>query len=802
MNELCYNTQNRRIAEARTSQTFGRSWETALLWGGMLLIAVAVVNIIFVSRLAYLLIYPGVVCLMLAVWRRWRLGHLDDGNPVASGSSQLDELLTSNIVASIVDLPTAQQAWPLLLDTWQGRFMATRLGAPLYDSAQLVETDCLPMAGVFTKSLELSRIVGDSHITPGVLMAAILLTGTETSGMLSRLTLVEKDLVSVLSWQMRLSRDYMEDQERPAFGGVARDWSSGYTRVLDRFGTNMSRQIEQGYQRYSSNARPEVLDQMIGYLTRPTRNSVVLVGPLGSGRTQLVYALAERLLEGKQSGNLAYNHIISLDATKLISQLSSGGNIDELMGQVFRDAVGARNIVLFLDEAQLFLSDAAGSVDISQILSQTLEHTDLPVILAMTGADWHRYSTIQPALFGMVNKIELPDLSEQAVIDILTDLAIPLEASRHLTVTYPAIREAYQLSGRYVTDVAYPARAIHVLEDGLNHAEGTLVTRVSVQQAVEKMTGARVGVAGAEEKDKLLHLEVLIHQRMINQTHAVSAVAEALRRTRAGVRDPKRPVGSFLLLGPTGVGKTELARSLASVYYGGEDAMIRLDMSEYQQATDVARLLTAPSAAGHGSVLLRAVSAKPFSVVLLDELEKAHPDILNLLLALVDEGTLTDTEGKTVSFKEAIIIATSNAGADEIRERIARGEELEKFETEITDSLINSGSFKPELLNRFDDIVLFRPLKPEELTQVVRIMLIGLNKTLSTQNITVQLTDAAVAYIVEVGYDPRLGARPMRRALQHYVENTVSSRILSGEVLAGSVIDLDRQDLEKVATTS
>ena len=289
---------------------------------------------------------------------------------------------------------------------------------------------------------------------------------------------------------------------------------------------------------------------------------------------------------------------------------------------------------------------------------------------------------------------------------------------------------------------------------------------------------------------------------MINQIHAVSTVAEALRRSRAGVRDPKRPAGSFLLLGPTGVGKTELARSLAVVYFGCEQNMIRLDMSEYQQPSDVARILEAPSARGQGSVLLRDIAAHPFSVVLLDEIEKAHPDILNLLLQLIDEGNLTDTNGKSVSFKEAIIIATSNAGADEIRERITRGEELAKFKAEFTDHLISSGAFKPELLNRFDDIVLFRPLTPEELAQVVRVMLASLNRTLASQNIAVELTEAAVQFIVEKGYDPRLGARPMRRALQQYVENTISRQILTEEAQAGSTITLDKLDLEAVSISS
>jgi ATP-dependent Clp protease ATP-binding subunit ClpA len=385
---------------------------------------------------------------------------------------------------------------------------------------------------------------------------------------------------------------------------------------------------------------------------------------------------------------------------------------------------------------------------------------------------------------------------------ILGDLAIPIEVKNKTTITYFALREAIQLSARYLTNKAYPAKAIDLLQDSLNYPENGIITAGSVQSALERTTGAKVGQAQAVEKGKLLQLEDLIHQRMINQTQAVSAVSQALRRSRAGVRDPKRPAGSFLLLGPTGVGKTELARSLAAVYYGGEDHMIRLDMSEYQQVADITRLLEAPSENGAGSAFLRQLTQRPFSVVLLDEIEKAHPDILNLLLQMLDEGKLTDTAGKAVSFKEAIIIVTSNAGADEIRQQISAGADLAAFKDELVNSIIAKGTFKPELINRFDEVVLFRPLTAEELAQVVKIMLVGLNKTLAAQNISVTLTDAAIGFIVQHGYDAQLGARPMRRALQQYVENTISRKILADELQAGTAITLDVADLEAAAPSA
>jgi ATP-dependent Clp protease ATP-binding subunit ClpA len=370
-----------------------------------------------------------------------------------------------------------------------------------------------------------------------------------------------------------------------------------------------------------------------------------------------------------------------------------------------------------------------------------------------------------------------------------------MENQHKVLVSYESLIEAYRLSGRYDQDAAYPGKAIKLLGQAITHANNSIVTAESVQKAIEQTRGVKASSAAPAEADALLHLEDNIHQRMINQSHAVQVVANALRRARAGVTNPKRPIGSFLFLGPTGVGKTELAKAVAATYFGNESSMIRLDMSEYQQPDDVQRLLSTGAGTDQNSSLLMAVRNQPFSVVLLDEIEKAHPNILNLLLQMLDEGQLTDSSGKAASFKDCVIIATSNAGAQTIRGRIAHGESLESFSSQFTDQLIQSGQFKPELLNRFDEMVLFRPLNPDELGQVVQLMLGEVNKTLANQNIVVELTPAAIAKIVEVGNDPRLGARPMRRTLQKAVEDTVAQKILRGEAQPGSHIRLDAPDL-------
>jgi ATP-dependent Clp protease ATP-binding subunit ClpA len=276
----------------------------------------------------------------------------------------------------------------------------------------------------------------------------------------------------------------------------------------------------------------------------------------------------------------------------------------------------------------------------------------------------------------------------------------------------------------------------------------------------------------------------------------VGVVSDALRRARAGVRNENRPIGTFLFLGPTGVGKTELAKALADVYFGGENRMVRLDLNEFVGAEDVTRLIA--DGANDPSSLTAQVMKQPFSVVLLDEIEKAHPNVLATLLQLLDEGILRDIKNREVSFRDTIVIATSNAGADRIREYIERGYSLEQFEPKFIDELINSNQFRPEFLNRFDEIVTFRPLGKEELVQVIDLILAGINKTLALQKISVDVAQDAKLFLVDKGYDPRLGARPMRRIVQRAVENTVAKQMLSGSVAPGSVITISLDQVEQI----
>ncbi|MEI7819171.1 MAG: ATP-dependent Clp protease ATP-binding subunit [bacterium] len=746
------------------------------------------------SQLALLCTAPAFFVAPAWFWGNWGMKQFSGQDVIASGSTNLNELLTADLVKPLKRIKSSAELWGFLSSHWQAQFMINHLGIPL----QPIEAgfDKITAEEVFVAGYQAARDAHQRRLTAGSLVIGMIQVIEAKTPFLAQFDIHPDDLHEMLIWLQHLIHDRLEKTERNMFGGLGRDFAAGYTNYLDRFGKNMSDEVESGHGVYSSLGREGILDQMITSLNQSVHPAAALVGPIGSGKTTLVYSFAEQILSRTDVGRLTYRKVMMLSATALLSAATPETPIEKIINEVLADAVRAKNVVLFFDEAQAFFSTKAGSTDISEILLPILQNTHLPMIFAFTEEDWNRFSQIRPNLMSQIAKLVVPPADRKGTIRTLQDVALEYEAQEGLLITLSALKEASTLSERYVTSKTQPGAAIDLLRAAFGSAQNGVITEVSVRQAVEKMTGVKAGTADPEEAQKLLHLESFIHERMINQTVAVTAVASALRRARSGVKDPNRPIGSFLFLGPTGVGKTELAKSLAAVYFSGEDKMIRLDMSEYQQVSDVTRILAAATESGAGSSFLEQVRQQPYSVVLLDEIEKASPDILNLILQMLDEGRLTDTAGKPVSFKDCIIILTSNALADDIRQAVAKGEDLAKMHDEIIEKLIAEQIFKPELLNRFDEVVTFRPLTADELKDVVGIMLRSLNKSLEAQQITVELTDDAKVYVVEQGNDPRMGARPMRRALQRFVEDRLSQGVLKGEIKPGAKIVIDRKDIE------
>lgn len=776
-----------RAREARLATRIGKLGFQILLISGSLAAGSAVlVWVVLNERYALSLAGLAIVLYLPALWWKRYLSVLPP-----SGPNLIDRLSADTLTRFKPNTQLQpQSAWDALSTHWQAIFFMNHLLLPRDFIREQLTTDEATLQQAFGVAQNIADQNKSARIELGFVVAGILHTAPNMAQILTRLKMQPDDILALANWLARNTDD--EFARKRSFGGIGRDWAFGFTPLLDRFGLNLSESImRQGatFDWLSTSDGVKAIETAFDNNT----TAIALIGPSGIGKSTNVYALAQRLIEGHTTNKLAYHQIVGLNATDIVSVARGPGELERIMISLTNEATRAGHIILFLDDAQLFFGGGPGSFDGTQILQSIIQARSVPMILAMSPSDYQRLRTQNASLAGLLTPVIMQELPEPSVMRVLEDVTVGLENRHKVIIAYEAIREAYRLSGRYEQDEAYPGKAIKLLEQAVNHSDHGLVDRRSVELAIEQTRGVKVGTAAPAEADALLHLEDTIHQRMINQTHAVKVVASALRRARAGVTNPNRPIGSFLFLGPTGVGKTELAKAVAASYFGSESNMIRLDMSEYQQPEDVQRLLS--TGTHDASSLLMSVRQQPFSVVLLDEIEKAHPNILNLLLQLLDEGQLTDASGRPASFKDCIIIATSNAGAQSIRERIAQGQTLESFAQQFNDELIRSGQFKPELLNRFDDMVLFRPLTPDELAQVVGLLVNEVNRTLANQNIAVELTPAAITKIVQEANDPLLGARPMRRALQRVVEDVVAQKILRGEANPGDKIILSDTDL-------
>jgi ATP-dependent Clp protease ATP-binding subunit ClpC len=414
-------------------------------------------------------------------------------------------------------------------------------------------------------------------------------------------------------------------------------------------------------------------------------------------------------------------------------------------------------------------------------------------------AGLHRIIEKNSALLNLFDKVEVAEISPNETLIFLENNTLFFERKHKRAIGYKALREVIKLSARYLGQIPFPDRAMRLLDEAMvflsAHTKDKILLPQHIQRIVSDKVQIPIGEAEAGEKQKLLNLEALMHQRLINQEEAVQDVSSALRRSRAEVNVKSGPIGSFLFLGPTGVGKTETAKALAAIYFGSEGRIIRLDMSEFQNVEDVKRFLGSDTEPG---LLTTPVRDKPFSLVLLDELEKAHPNILNLFLQVLDEGWITDGLGRKVDFKNCIIIATSNAGAEIIRQMVSEGKPQDTLKKELQNHILQAGIFRPEFVNRFDSVVVFKPLSKQNLLDIAQLQLNKLAKSLADKGIKLDITKELKEKIVEMSYSPEFGAREMKRVLQDSIEDNLAKAMLSGQLKRGSKIVIDPVDLHLI----
>lgn len=782
--EPVFNYHSLRAQKARFSVKFGNTWHvfTVILSGVLVLLGIW--SIIEHGAIGWLLTGVSGPFIMLAIWWQKDLKTAE----ISKNPQTIDDVMAADVLGRMPVSPTPKDIVAAISVSRAGQFLAVRLGVTPNFLNNIASADVVQTADIWRSAIKIWQETNSPKITGAVLAVAVIEQFPNHDALLANMKIDINDVKEGVRWYERIKFLIEQYKIKPLrTGGLARDWSFGYTPLLSRFAQNISLQVSGGALITKLEAHQAVLDQMIKTFNSGGRQNITLVGADGAGKSTVVSAFAEMLIDGLQGvpQKLLYQQIFMLDASSLISQASGRGQLENLVTAILNEAYLSKNVILFLDNAQLFFEEGVGSVDLSNVLLPIIEAGRLRMILAMDEQRLLQISQTKPQLAHALNTMMIQPTNQSETMQIMYDQLIAFEHQHKVTYMFQALQEAYRVGDRYIQDLAMPGKALKVLESAASCANNGLVTAQSVDDALEKTLGVKIATTNSDdERQRLLNLESLIHQRMINQTRAVSVVSDAIRRARAGVRNLDRPIGTFLFLGPTGVGKTELSKALADIYFGGEGSLIRLDLNEFVQSEDVARLIA--DGARDPLSLTAQVQKKPFSVVLLDEIEKAHPQVLTTLLQLLDEGILRDENNREISFRDSIIIATSNAGADRIREYIERGYQLEQFEQTFINELINANLFRPEFLNRFDEIVLFRPLGKDELLQVIDLILAGINKTLEPQKIRVAVDDEGKKILVEAGYDPRLGARPMRRVVQRAVENTFAKQMLAGTVAPGS----------------
>jgi ATP-dependent Clp protease ATP-binding subunit ClpC len=793
---LSFNASSERATKARLGRYITKPLSIALIVLAALLVIGGAYCVYMDIVVGWLLIGLAAIPFILFEWWRGELREV----PLRRDDS-IDALLSADILSQLSQNPTPKQIAAVVGRVNGGLFFALRFGMTADFLLNITDDDAARTQEIWNNALRIRETTQSKLLTGAVMSVAILESFAEHESLLAHMNLDKNDLYAGIRWYNHL-QELIENTKRPRrTGGIARDFSFGYTPLLKRFGQNLSEQTGSAFH-VELDAHKAALDQLLATFGTGGRQNAALVGATGVGKTTIVHAFAETILDAKANvpSNLRFRQVFILDSSALIAAAPGRGELEGLIMQVLGEAYHAKNIIICLDNAQLFFEEGVGSVDLTNVLLPILEAGNLRVILTMDEQRYLQIGQRNPALINALNRISIAPASREETIAVMQDQLIITEFQRNVTYMYQALAEAYRLSERYIHDLAMPGRALKLLESAAGYGQGGVVTANSVQAAIEQTMDIKVGVAtGEDEREKLLNLEDLIHKRMINQTRAVQVVSDALRRARAGVRNENRPIGTFLFLGPTGVGKTELSKALADVYFGGENRMIRLDLNEYVRPEDVTRLIA--DGADDPTSLTAQAMKQPFSVVLLDEIEKAHPQVLTTLLQLLDEGILRDIKNREVSFRDAIVIATSNAGADRIREYIERGYKLQDFEQQLTNELINTNQFRPEFLNRFDEIVVFRPLEKPELVQVIDLILAGINKQMALQKIAIHVSDETKLYLVDKGYDPRLGARPMRRIVQRAVENLVAKQMLSGSVVPGSTIEITLDQVQAILET-
>jgi ATP-dependent Clp protease ATP-binding subunit ClpC len=739
---------------------------------------------------------PFIFFSLVSMWEiffHFKLAHLYPTKKLSDIQSVSDTSNSTTMPAlAAFSAATPQHFVTFLIHQTDIQFMLSRM-LTLPKEIQAVQID---HQALLQKAKEYALTTHTTYIdTPHIFAAYLILSEPQTK-LLFQKQLKEQDVLRLIVWT-QLAYPTRQDQPRhfQVIGeGYGETLTTGWTLETQKYTTDWTAEALLHEPKMFGDI--DIFSQMIGILSQPTHNNVLLIGEPGCGKHLVIDKLAFESYNGLVPKNLQHKRVLALVTGALLAGMENQQELATRL-QVLLAELAHAQVIIAIPEIQDILGSSSFHTDLSATLLPYLEQGTIPIIATITPENYKRYME-HSSLNDVFTSITFTKPDTETLFGMLFMAVLSLEQKQQLHFSYLSVVKAAELASRFSHEGVLPGTAVKLLEStgtSLLTQGKTTVTAQDIEEHIEKTTHVQVGKPDEQETNMLMHLEEVLHQNVIGQENAIVAISQGMRRMRANLSSTTKPI-SFLFLGPTGVGKTETAKTLADVYYHGQANMIRLDMSEYSGPDGIRRLLgSAPGEGDEKGELTEKIYDHPSSLILLDEFEKANPAILDLFLQILDDGRLTDNKGKTVSFQNCIIIATSNAGSEFIREHIAQNQAVDKtFHQALLNQLQTNHLFKPELLNRFDEVVIFTPLDHQQVLTITTMLLKSLVNKLKEEDITLSFDQAVIEKIANESFDPQLGARPIQRYMQTNLEDILAQKKLNGTLQRGTtaIVVLDQ----------
>lgn len=682
--------------------------------------------------------------------------------------SKLMHLLIDRIKSSSDPLSTFYSSEP-------GKFLLSHLG---------VSEDNLKAITNFDKG-----IFGKTTLSFSDLLKLMIENKTWNENDLRKEKLILDDFTECGKWWDSLKTQESGLGENEEFGrpGIGVDLLFGYTPILSQYSIDLSAKRSYSHRLIG---RDDVVERMDRVLSQGS--SLILTGQPGVGKKTVVLEFAQKSISGGLSQKMSYKRILEVDYNILLSGTYDLNQKKAVLSQIFSESSAAGNIILLLKDVHRLTNPEVEGYDFTDVFEEYLEKKNLKIIVTSTPLEYERFIAPNMKLRKYFETVEVKPVDKKVAFEIMIEAAKNWESSGKIIITLPAMRKILDESDKYITETPFPEKALELLDAVItyrNQKGGGVVNPEDAEIVLAEKTGISFSAITKEEKERLINIEDLIHKRLVGQETAVDLIGKSLRGRSVGSAKEERPIGSFLFLGPTGVGKTETAKVLARVYYGDENSILRFDMADYAGSEGFERLVGSVGKNIPGA-LTTAIKNKPASLLLLDEIEKATTSIKNLFLTLLDEGVITDAFGRKINARHLFVIATTNAGAEYIRELVSKGVTGEQLQKDTTEHVMKEGLFSPEFLNRFDGVVVYEPLNHDNLVEIARLILEDLGKNLSKKDIYLEVRDDTAEKLANEGYDPAFGARPIRRIVDLHIADIIGKAILEEKIKAGDKISI------------